>query len=50
MAMTIDILLQLSQIAILPALGYLIALERRLVKLETQLQILLLNLDRGTSP
>lgn len=45
-----DALLNLSQVAILPALGYLIALERRLVKLETQLGILLLNISGKETP
>jgi hypothetical protein len=40
-----DALIQISQVAVIPALGYLIALERRLVKLETQLGILLQSIN-----
>lgn len=43
--MSWDALIQISQVAVIPALGYLIALERRLVKLETQIMIFLTTMN-----
>lgn len=45
--MSLETVLQVANLAILPALGYLIALERRLVRLETQLQVVLNHFQRG---
>lgn len=49
MQINLDTLTAIANLAIFPALGYLIALERRLVRLETQLALLLNTLTtKGT--
>lgn len=45
--MTFADLLQLSNVLIIPALGYIIMLERRLMRLEVRLEVLLSQLSNG---
>lgn len=41
MTVDVSVLLQLSNLLLIPALGYIIALERRLMKLETRIELML---------
>lgn len=39
--MTLDAILQFSNVLVVPAFGYIIVLERRITRLQTQIELLL---------
>ncbi|MFZ6732229.1 hypothetical protein ACO0LG_09935 [Undibacterium sp. Ji42W] len=44
--MTLADILQLSNVLVIPAFGYIIILERRITKMQTQIEVLLDRLNK----